>query len=416
MSPRLLFIISALALGTLAITGCDVGQGVKKLGSIVNTGVDAGGTNADSFSVTFAYRDPATDASAPNRNISIQGIRGLPSANLVNECGALGTSCACDFYRSSTDTAPVTSTTVGISSANNSYSCSIPTSISDATLLATPNLFKLVKLRRIDDSSKNTGLVTIKNALLIEDVLGSSLVKTQVRGIFGYACTRTFFEGEGVSSAAISCVGNQHLGVITASYNFYTYRSSVDSNNQGGDAPFPGDVCKRLNFLKIQCTGNTPVLHYGFYRTSADPFVVGISMTRAPEAATGDTQPLTDTYGFAALPDSSGNCPTGLLKVRPWIAQPASIVPSAGTCPANGCPSSFINTGNLNNTVVEAVQPANFIVSRAPNLNPCSNAPATLGDCTNATFNGVMQAESVTYTGQTPVVCAIPPGLLSGLF
>ncbi|MGZ3705267.1 MAG: hypothetical protein ACXWP1_04730, partial [Bdellovibrionota bacterium] len=339
---------------------------------------------------------------APIRLVSIQGVRGLNSANLVNECGATGTSCACDFFTSSSDTSPVTSTTVGISSQNNSYSCTIPGAVA-------PSNYKYVKLKNLNNATKNTGLINIKTVLVIEDVLGTNLTKTNVRGIFGYSCNRTFFEGEGVSAANISCVAGQHLGVISATYNFYTFKSGVDSNLPGSDAAFPADICKRNNFLKIQCTGNTPVLHYGFYLSSADPFVVGITMTRAP---VGDN--LTATYGFAALPDSSGNCPTGLMKIRPWVAQPASIIPTGPTCPANGCPSSFINSNNsLNNTVVEQNQPSNFIVTRQPNLIACD---ATTGDCTNAQFNGAVQAESVAYQSQTPVVCAIPPSLLSGLF
>jgi hypothetical protein len=412
MSPRNKFsVIIALAFGTFGISACNVGQGVKTLGS-VSSATDTSSTNADAFAITLAYRDPSNDATTPNRVIALQGLQNLPSANLVKECGTTGTSCSCDFYQSSSDTSPVTSVTVGISLQNNSFSCSIPASITDAQLKANPNLYNLVKLKRVNNTSRNTGLLTIKTTLTIEDVLGPNLVKTQVRGIFSYSCSRTFFEGQGVSASAISCVANQNLGVISASYNFYTYKSGVDSNTSGGDIPFTADICKRTNFLKIQCTGTLPVLHYGFYRTSASPFVVGITMTRAPEAGTGDTQPLTDTYGYAALPDSAGNCPIGLIKVRPWIAQPASIVPASGTCPTNGCPTSFINTGNLNNTVVEAAQPANFVVTRQPNQTACS----ATGDCTNATFNGVQNAESVAYTSQTPVVCAIPPGLLSGLF
>ncbi len=131
-------------------------------------------------------------------------------------------------------------------------------------------------------------------------------------------------------------------------------------------------------------------------------------MTRAPEG-----ENLTASYGFAALPDSAGNCPMGLVKVRPWQAQPASLVPTGPQCPAYGCPSSFINTNNsLNNTVVETAQPTNFVVTRQPNATACAND----GKCNNATFGGQYQAQSVAYTALTPVVCAIPPALSNGLF
>ena len=149
-----------------------------------------------------------------------------------------------------------------------------------------------------------------------------------------------------------------------------------------------------------------------FYKDATDPFVVAIQMKRAP---TGEN--LTANYGFAALPDSAGNCPTGLIKVRPWVAQPASIVPTGPNCPNDGCPSSFINSNNsLNNTVIESVQPSNFIVFRQPNVVPCAGAGTTAGDCTTAAFGGQLQAQSVAYTAFTPVICAIPPNLLTGLF
>jgi hypothetical protein len=404
------FRISAIGLATLALTACDIGQGVKTLGKTVVGGTGTGATDSDSFAVTLAYRNPTDTTATGRRTVSIQGIRAIPSANLVNECGATGSTCVCEFFRqdtaNSTPTSLGTSISVGISSQNNSFSCVIPASVADESVV------KYVELKRVDDVNKNTGLLTVKTTLTIDDILGSSLVKTKVRGIFRYQCNRTFFEGEGVTAGNITCVAGQHLGVIGAAYNFYTYKSGEDSNLPGGDSAFPADICKRNSFLKIQCTGNTPDLRYGFYKDSADPFVVGIQMTRAPEAAQGDTSPLTSNYGFAALPDSAGNCPTGLIKVRPWVAQPASIIQGSldGTNPS----SSFINSNNsLNNTVVEQSAPAAFIVTRQPNIVPCDGIT---GDCTNAVFGGQVQAQSVAYTPLTPVVCAIPPNLLIGLF
>lgn len=395
------------------MVACDVGQGIKTLGKKSEGGRGTPTTDSDSFSVTLAYRDPATDATIPGRVVSLQGVRALPSANLVNECGATGTQCTCEFFVGSSDTSADLAASVGISSQNNSFSCVIPAAITNAQIIASKGNASsekiYVRLKRIDVSNKTTGLLLLKHSLTIEDVLGTSLSKTKVRGIFRYNCNRTFFEGEGVAASQITCAQGQHLGVIGASYNFYVFRSGEDSNESGGDTAFPADICGRNNFLKIQCTGNTPELRYAFYKESVEPFVVGITMTRAPEG-----ENLTASYGFAALPDSAGNCPTGLIKVRPWVAQPASIIPSGNNCPADGCPSSFINTGNaLNNTVVEKDQPSNFIVTRQPNQTPCD---AGSGSCTGASFGGTIQAQSVAYTALTPVVCAIPVDLLTGLF
>ena len=403
-------IITTCAAGLVA---CNVGQGIKTLGKKSEGGRGTPTTDADAFSITLAYRDPASDASTPSRTISLQGIRAVPSANLVNECGATGTTCTCEFYVGNSDTSADLAASVGISSQNNSFSCVIPTSISDATIKASTgdstSVKLYVKLKRTDVTGKNTALMQVKTTLTLEDVLGNNLTKTKVRGIFKYSCNRTFFEGEGVAASQITCAPGQHLGVIGATYNFYVFRSGEDRNETGGDSAFPADICQRNSFLKIQCTGNTPDLRYAFYKDAVEPFVVGISMTRAPEG-----ENLSANYGFAALPDSAGNCPTGLIKVRPWVAQPASIIPTGPNCPADGCPSSFINTNNtLNNTVVEQTQPANFVVTRQPNQTPCDG---TTGSCLGASFGGIITQQSVAYTGLTPVVCAIPPGLLSGLF
>jgi len=395
----------------VSLLSCDVGQGIKTLGTKAVGGKGSSGTDSDSFSITLAYRDSVTDATTPIRSVSLQGIRGVPSANLVNECGATGSLCVCEFYRSTTDASPVTSSSVGISQQNNSFNCVIPAAITDAQLrLSTAPASKIyVKLKRNDVTTRNTGLIELKSTLVIEDVLGSTLSKTKVRGIFNYKCNRTFFEGEGVNPSQVTCVPGQKLGVLGASYDFYTFRSGEDSNNGGGDTAFPDDICKRNNFLKIQCNGTgTQALKYGFYKDSVEPFVVGVTMTRAPEG-----ENLSAIYGYAALPDSAGNCPTGLIKVRPWVAQPASIV--ADSLGDSNPPSSFVNADNkLNNTVVEAVQPTtNFIVTRQKNQTACSGVD---GSCVSATFAGSSQAQSVAYVGLTPVLCAIPTNLMSGLF
>jgi|GEM_PF-5555688 len=411
MSPRVSAASKAFitALFCAALLSCNVGQGIKTLGKKALGGTGTPTTDADAFSVTLAYRNPIDLTAAARRVVSIQGLRGIPSANLVNECGTTGSQCTCDFYRSSSDLAPIVATTVGISAQNNSFSCTIPSSVSDTDVDG--NLINFVRIRRTDVANKNTGLIEVKRTLTIEDVLGSSLVKTKVRGVFKYNCNRTFFEGEGVEAGRIVCSGGQHLGVIGATYNFYTFKSGEDSNEAGGDSAFDEAICKRNSFLKIQCTGNTPQLQFGLYKDGAEPFTVNITLTRAPEG-----ENLSASYGFAAVPDSAGNCPTGLIKVRPWVAQPASIVPTLdlSQCPTPGaCPSNFINTGNaLNNKVVEQLQPSPFIVTRSPNQTPC----ASDGDCNSASFAGQQNVQTVAYVPLTPIICAIPSNLLSGLF
>ncbi|MFX8906988.1 hypothetical protein ABTM87_19345, partial [Acinetobacter baumannii] len=69
----------------------------------------------------------------------------------------------------------------------------------------------LVQVKRLDDATKSTGLISLTTTLSLTDILGNNLVKTSVRGIFRYSCNRTFFEGEGVSASNITCVSGQHL-------------------------------------------------------------------------------------------------------------------------------------------------------------------------------------------------------------
>ena len=379
--------------------------GTKTLGTKTSPVNASATTDADTFAVTVAFRNDTASTYTVKRSVLIQGVRGVTSANLVSQCGDLGANCTCDFYRTTSDTAPVAASSVGISSQNNSFSCSIPSSITDVQLDA--YLINYVKLRRTDVTNKSTALLQIKKSteLTLDDVLGG-LSKTKVRGIYRYSCNRTFFEGTGVNAAAgtITCTASQNLGIISAQYNYYTYRSQLDSNQKFTDAPFTGDngICKRFDFLKVSCSGSTPDLRYGFYKEYGAPFTVAVTMTRAPE---GDN--TREIYGYAALPDSAGNCPTGLIKVRPYIAQPASFLQTATTPPSN-----FINSDNsLSNTVVEEAIPANFTVNRQPNATTCD----ATGDCTTATF-GAAVTTSVAYLATTPIICAIPKTLISGLF
>jgi hypothetical protein len=240
--------------------------------------------------------------------------------------------------------------------------------------------------------------------LTLNDVLGANLDKNKVRGVFRYSCERTFFEGEGVTRDSIACIPGQHLGLIKASYNFYTYRSHFDGNFPAGDVAFPDPICGRNSLLQYQCTGNTPELRYGLYKEPVAPFVVAVSMTRAPVG-----ENLTGLYGYGVVPDN-GVCPPGLEAARPWVAEPQTI--SAGAIDGTNPPSSFVNFGDLNNTVVETLQPFNFTVSRQANLTPCAND----GSCVNASFGGNHEVQNVLYTPLTPQICVIPSSLLGGIF
>lgn len=398
-SGRLLPIL----LVTVLLSSC-LGNGVKTLGKKAAGGTGTGDSDSESFSITLAFRKDANPDDG--RTIVLQGVRDLASASIANQCGTTGATCKCVFYRTSTDTAPITNTTPnGMSVGNNSLSCTMPGALD-------PDLFTKVVLKKTD-GTKSTGFIDIKSSLTLEDVIGD-LDKAKVRGILRYGCIRTFFEGEGVSPTEVACPSSQRLGLISATYNYYLFNSQSGGNldQKGSNSAYEDPICER-QFNKLTCDG-VPDLRWGLYAEKAGAFQVGITMTARPE---GDNS--TSIYGFAALPDSAGNCPTGLVKIRPWQAQPQSII--QGSIDGLNPPSSFVNqNNNLNNTVVEEAQPTvGFVVNRQPNGTPCAAANSTdpiPGSCKNVSFNGSTTVQTVTYSNLTPVVCAIPKDLLSGLF
>jgi hypothetical protein len=403
---RKLGTVSLLLAVSCSLAAC-LGTDAKTLGKKTVGGKGTGATDSESFSITIAYRKDAEPDDG--RLVVIQGVRDLASASIASLCGSTGATCQCIFYKSSSDTAPLTSTPPnGLSVGNNSFSCTIPGATD-------PDLYTKVRLKT-NDGTKSTGFLDIKNSLTLEDVIGD-LDKAKVRGVHRYSCTRTFFEGEGVSASAVDCPPEQRLGLITAAYTFYIYNSQLGGNmsEKGSNSAYEQPICER-QFNKLTCDG-TPDLRWGLYAEKTGPFQVAISMTANPEG-----ENATGVYGFAALPDSGGNCPTGLVKIRPWEAQPQSII--AGSIDGTNPPSSFVNqTNNLNDRQVEISQPSGFVVRRQANPNtpatrcaPANSADPAPGSCRNVVFGGSVTQQTVTYTGITPVVCAIPKDLMSGLF
>lgn len=400
---RCLGIASTLVFFTACLSGGGLGTGVKTVGSSSKSGAN---TTSDSFAATLAVRDTTV---ATNRQVQIQGKRNLESAKFVNLCGATGSSCSCSFFVGTSDSAPVTSSAVSLSSDINTFNCTVSGAVAIAS-------YTHVMLKN-SDGSKTTGLIPIKasTALTLTDVIGDLDIK-KVRKIQRYSCQRTFFEGTGVGANTITCVASQALGVITASYNYYLFTSQLANNisDKTGDVAFDSAICSNNNFLKISCSSSVLDDRYGLYAENAAPFNVLITYTAKPDVA-----PTTATTGFAALPDSSGNCPLGLIKVRPWIASPPSI--TAGSLGSNPA-SNFINNGSLNNTIVEdaSTTPAVFSVSRAPNATPCTavntpNPGDSGGDCSGITLGAAGVAVSTNYSSLTPVICAIPKSLLTGI-
>jgi hypothetical protein len=400
-----------LALCLVALQGC-LGTQAKTLGTKSVTTGNGGAGDVESFSITLAYR------SGTSRIVTLQGVRDLASAKLSNSCGTNGRGCQCLFYKTTLDTAPVASADEGLSDGVNSYSCTITGSVDPAT-------YKYVRLRTKSGVS-STGFINIKASLTITDVLGD-LNKDKVRGIYRYTCNRFYLEGEGVTvlggETNVECKANQRLGLISAPYNFYLYDSKTATNEQeasimgqkGSGSVMEGGICRK-QLAKTSCT-TSPSLRYGLYGERTGPFQVGIAMTTKPDAAKEDDV-VSQTMGFAALPDSAGNCPTGLVKIQPWMAQPQSII--AKSINNSNPPSSFLNNNNvLDEKIVEEAQPSPMLVSRQPNSTPCNGTSTDqnnpTGNCENVSFGGLSVVQSITFSKISPVVCAIPADLLSGV-
>ena len=351
---------------------------------------------ASPLSTEFAFR--SVDSKV-QRRVVVQGSRDAGAEKFSQRCGPTGARCECRFYNMSRNE-EVGSEVVGLSQEANSFSCTIAGA-------ADPASYTFV---RVYDKAKEgvTNRLQIKTALSLQEVLGK-LSPNKVNKILQYSCTRSFFEGEGVGTSQISCVSNQRLGLITADYRYYLYESREGTNkSQKFGTAYWDAICSRpaAEFARVSCQHSAPETRFGLFNTQTAPFVVRVQMTHAPEG-----EELTTSYGFAALPDSSGQCPSGLVPARPWVAQPASI--TEGSLDGMNPPSSFVNLGEgaLDDTAIDVVQPRNFTVNRQPNVTPC----AAGGSCIPATFGGMQQVQSVSYLALSPVVCVIPKNLLSGI-
>lgn len=321
--------------------------------------------------------------------IVVQGARGEARPALAEACQSKACSCEV-FFEEGVLEYPV----MRVSPENNTVSCRTLLGMDPAS----------VSHVRLKGPGFETRKIPVKQALTLSDVLGS-LEQREVRKIYRYSCDRTFFEGQGVTPEIITCVAYQHLGLIHAKYDFYLYMSALENNfaEKGGDDPFHTAICGYAGSLRMSCSASIPELEFGMYGQQQGPFIVAVTLTSRPE---GTQQSV--MYGFAALPDAGGDCPTGLLPAAPYVAQPETIAPGRH----GSLPSSFVNSGSLNNMRVSVFgKIEEFQVSREASLVPCN----AVGDCSLAQFQEAKLVQSVPYTRLTPVVCVLPRHLLVGL-
>lgn len=215
--------------------------------------------------------------------------------------------------------------------------------------------------------------------------------------VFSYSCRLNFIEGEGITNGgnAITCIPGQHLGQISADYEYYLFSTSSRSNfGQRGTSRFYDMPICGVNMLRYSCDNTEPRLEFGLSERVEYPFNVLINLSYSPEVA--------GSVGYAARLDRDGNCPEGLIKIRPSIAYPASI--------NYPLPSNFRNeNGRLNSMVVRteyrSLEP--FKIWRTPAAIPCDR----FGHCDAPTGETYLMSQS-PYVDVTPVVCAVPPSAM----
>jgi|GEM_PF-4844399 len=322
----------------------------------------------------FAYQS--------NGSVVVQGVRNEHAKSFAHGCGEVGRPCICDYLVAPDDT-DASSSQEGVYSAKyNLVQC--PES---------HGAEKFVRISSKEENAKTSNSVLIRSSLTWKHVLGPDLVKARVRWVSQFSCDRTFVEGDGVEGAKFSCPPSQKLSLLVGLFHYYSFRSE-EEGEKGEAIPVSTDsVCGNAAISPYRCRDGGKQVLFGLYRKEEPPFTMPISLTRAPVG-----EELISVYGFAAEPDASGICPAGLVKVRQWTSTPASI---AGT--------TFVNDiGQLNDRVLESLEPKAFSLTRQKNRSPCDGK----GDCSFATFEDPVVAQATSYT-QGLEACVLPPYFLT---
>jgi hypothetical protein len=390
------------------LNSCGISTGVKTLGNSSSAALTTPINNSDPFAISLVYRDSSADSTlSPVKVFQVVGTTGNTAASFASTCGSDGSGCTCDLYQSTSTTTPTTAVSVSYSLANNTISCT--------TNSSTPSQFAYVRLRTTS-STVVSGYLNVTNTLTLQQALNSTtLLAASVRKIYNYKCTETFIEGEGVTISGTSfsdvCTQGQHLGFLSASYNYYLYaaESGTDYNtgSQANTIPYSTFCEKTVTQYSCGQMGSSPA--FGLYPTASGEFTYPITVKPSPSLAA-------IVEGYAALPDASGNCPVGLVKVLNFVASPPSVL--AGSLGSNP-QSNFINiNGSLNDSewLPATAFISNFTVTRSPNSTPCATSvdSTNVYSCANAAASGGTQTltPSTAYATQTPAVCAIPYNLL----
>lgn len=219
-----------------------------------------------------------------------------------------------------------------------------------------------------------------------------------ISAVYSYQCTGNFLEGEGISPQSADCPPNQRLGFLKAAQTAYLFQSESESNlhEKLADQAYSSAICER-QIARLNCDfPGKP--EFGLSRQPEGIFQTRVILSPHFSA-------YTRTYGYAALPESNGGCPTGLVKARFFEARPKTI--------NSPLPSSFSNEHGSQNDRIVYLEGSRFpflTVHRLPNTQPCD----ARGSCMNLRVGAPELAQVAAYepVGEKPAFCVVPGNLI----
>lgn len=320
---------------------------------------------------------------------------------IIKSCRLDAQNCECNLYPSIFDPSFVRSTHLYINAKLNYLGCQVPEGMNSLA-------FNYVELKQVN-GKKKSGLIPISSWLSLEEVLGKNVDKSKLRTLWAYQCQNFFFQGAGVEPMGIDCGREDFvLNIIRASYDYYLYDNSFDSNDQIRNGLLSKriarqgygvqSVCGIPDPTRFECETSNDRALLGMRSMPSDLFNTELYLTAAPDEASM-------SMGWVVGLDAEGNCPPGFEKFGSYMAKPTSE-----TVP----PSHYINTsGTLNSFLIANVPystsqelPAHFNVIRDRGEQPCVQ-----GICGLPTGASEI-LQSVAYERPKTYFCALPSSLV----
>lgn len=423
VSAKPIYLLAAI-LVLLFCKGC--GTDYKKIGSsddllVLDLNNDESNTN---YALAFGLRSTQT-----SRAIEVQAIANSEST-FVEICGGAGANCKCQFADNKNPGSNVldTDTSLTYKSDGNYFTCSM-----SANTISDPSAYKFVRINtnsegqatsfvRIFEEDKTSGV----NALQLSDFM-KGLDASLVRNIYSYKCRFNFIQSINYTrtTGTLTCddaTNNQFFG-IAINYTYYLYSDRFSNNLGARLADFPyanGNLCS-LAARQIECTqtledldgtsanvANKNTLAFGLYAEKDGIFEVKISATSAPSLLGGTSE----TYGYAASTDSSGNCPP-FFEERALFTATAPSLTNGGTF-TNSSANNNYDTTQVDGIIdTEANGTTNTLTNTVYNGGLCNSGGTSCATFPPITQNANQQSTtSRTFSQSGGTFCVIPSSIL----